>query len=603
MAKPTSALMLEAFQEDALEILKEWEGACVRAPTTDKKETFRSLKRCAHNLKGNAGLIGFDQMKDTIHRLESRLNVIEDSGADPKEPSLRLILLEVERFLRVWIQNMVRDANYVPTDLNVLAKIEIWVPGTAVDGVVTSAVSGAADSSAAPPLSVASDSAKLEKSAGAAQPAAGKAGSSGGSSDDSSGRSSDQAPEAEAFISATDTLRVPSQKLDALIQQVGELTLAQAIVSRGRYEDKLDSGSVREAILLCDKLVRNMRMTVLDLRMLPMLGLYSKLERAAMELSIQLQKPLQLLMDGQDVAVDKAVLNRIFDPLLHLLRNAIDHGLELPAARVKKGKPENGTIHISASIVPHGVSISMKDDGQGLDIDRIFKKGIEKGLVTADQRLSQDEIIQLIFEPGFSTAANVTDVSGRGIGLEVVKKELLNLGGQMSIKTVKDQGTEFVFILPTNVSLIDVLVVMNKGHLYCIPTQDVAEILDVQDMKIEISALYPAMTNLRNRVVPIVPLDTFLKVESSGSTVIDTSNCVLVIHYQDQVIGIRVEGVLEQQQVFVRPLKGYLAKLRNMTGSTVLSNGEPSLIINVKEMADVFFEGKRRGGRVGEQSI
>jgi two-component system chemotaxis sensor kinase CheA len=344
-------------------------------------------------------------------------------------------------------------------------------------------------------------------------------------------------------------------------------------------------------------------MTVLDLRMLPMLGLYSRLERAAMELSIQLQKPLQLLLDGQDVAVDKAVLNRIFDPLLHMLRNAIDHGLETPAERIAKGKVETGTIRISASIVPQGVQISMKDDGRGLDVARIRQKGIEKGLCLPDQKMSESEIINLIFEPGFSTASQVTDVSGRGIGLDVVKKELLNLGGQMEIKTEANKGTEFIFVLPTNVSLIDVLVVMNRGHLYCVPTQDVAEILDVQELKIESSSLYSAMINLRDRVVPILALEDFLRVEAQAKSAIESSHCVLVVHYQDQIMGLRVDGVIEQQQVFVRPLKGYLAKLRNMTGSTVLSNGEPSLILNVKEMADLFFDGKRRGGQLGEQSI
>lgn len=553
--KPKSA-RLAAFEEDALEIMNQWEQALVRAHASSRRDLFQSLKRCSHNLKGNAGLMGFEEMKNAVHRLEDRLIALDDDSSEKIEATLLGIFFEIERFLRTWISQCVLDANYKPDNLNVLSKIEAWTKE--VDRGVSSGTSTAA------PLPELSN--------------------------------------ADLSASNFDFVRIPSQKLDSLIQQVGELTLAQAIVSRGRQTENLDSAAVKEAISLGDKLVRNLRQTVLDLRMLPMAGIYTKLERAAMELSIQLQKPVHFLAEGQDVSVDKAVLNRIFDPLLHMLRNAIDHGLESPKDREAKGKNPQGTIRLTAKVVPGGVQISIQDDGRGLDHQRILKKGIEKGLVKDGQNLSEDAIAGLIFEPGFTTAEQATDISGRGIGLDVVKKELLNLSGQIAIRTVKDRGTEFSITLPTNISLIDVLVIENCGQFYCVPTQDIDEILDVKDLKIESSAAYKKMITLRNLVVPIEDLQKYLKTQqhhnfSTGG------ECVLIVHYKDETIGIRVDGVIDQQQVFVRPLRGYLATLNHVTGSTVLSNGEPSLIINVKGMVDEFIESKRRGERVGEQSI
>ena len=549
--------MIEAFQDDALEILKDWETACLRANSTRRHEFYLALRRCAHNLKGNAGLVGFDQMKDAIHRLEERLISLDESNAKSSEPSLLMIFFEIERFLREWIKHVVADSNYQVPDLNVLAKLEAWSPDVGADG---------------------------------------------------QGPTPAPIPSAptENLFSATETVRLPAQKLDSLIQQIGELTLSQAIVSRARQEDRFDTHAVKDAIAQCDKLVRGLRLTILDMRMLPMVGMYSKLERAAMELSIQLKKPLQFLVDGRDVAFDKAVMNRIFDPLLHVVRNAIDHGLESSEERLSKGKAAMGTIRVASSVVPSGVQIIVRDDGRGLNHEKIRQKAIDKKLILMDQKLTENQILDFIFEPGFSTADKVTDVSGRGIGLDVVKRELLNLGGQLEVKSTPGQGTDFVFTLPTNVSLIDVLVVTDQGNYYCVPTQDVAEILDLQSVQMETSALYAEMTKIRNRVMPIEPLAKFLKIRRPVAPKPDHENpqgCILVINYQDEIMGLRVEGVLEEQQVFVRPVKGYLGTIKHITGSTVLANGDPSLVVNVKQMADEFFEDNRRGARVGELII
>lgn len=547
---------IEAFSEDAAEIMNQWGEACMKAQSGTDGDVFDALMRCAHNLKGNAGLMGFEQLSQSMHRLEDRLTQLHREGSDPTDVSLLAILLEVEKFVRRWLKKLVDDPTYAPENLNVLSKLEAW----------------------------SSDS---ETESGAAAQAA--------------------AAIQEMNLSANEHVRIAAQKLDQLIQLVGELTLAQAIVTHGRNEERLETPAVRDAVGLCDKLVRNLRLTVLDMRMLPMAGLYSRLERAGMELSIYLKKPLKLLLEGQEVAVDKAVLNKIFDPLLHILRNAVDHGLETPEERKRSGKPMSGTVVISAKIMPGGVRISVRDDGKGLDVARIKAKAVERGLLKGTADISDARAYNLIFEPGFSTAENVSRISGRGVGLDVVKREVLNLGGQIDIDSTPGQGTEFVITLPVNISLIDVLVVHNAGSLYCVPTQDIVEVLDVADLRVESSGLYRKMARYHEGVMPIEPVEYFLHQSLRKSTEVEPdgggAGYVLVVNYQGQVIGIGVDAVSHQQQVFVRALKGYMASLPCLTGSTILSNGEPSLIINVKEMANSYFSKLNSGAQVGERTV
>ena len=555
MSEGIDRAQLEAFREDASEIMNEWEAACLKVQSASRDEVFQALMRCAHNLKGNAGLMGFELLSSSMHRLEDRLIELSKSGADPREVSLLAIFLEIEKLISRWLKKMADDPTYVPDSLSVLSKLEAWGTGVSVDGQgpVPAAMGGAQ----------------------------------------------------EVVTPANEQVRIASQKLDLLIQLVGELTLAQAIVSHGRAEDQLETVAVREAIGLCDKLVRNLRLAVLDMRMLPMAGLYGKLERAGMELSIYLKKPLKLLLEGQEVSVDKAVLNKIFDPMLHILRNAVDHGLEMPDERRAKGKPMAGTIIVSASIVPSGVCISIRDDGRGLDIERIKAKAIERGLIQADKEISAERAQHLIFEPGFSTADTLSTISGRGVGLDVVKREVLNLGGQIDIKTTPGHGSEFIITLPVNISLIDVLVVHNKGTLYCVPTQDIAEVLDLSDLKIEKSTVHGQMVRYRERVLPIESVEYFLQQTfvPHAQAEVSPKAYVLVVNYQGQVLGVRVDDVTHQQQVFVRSLKGYMASLPCLTGSTILANGEPSLIINVKEMANSYFSKQNRGVEGGERSL
>lgn len=534
--------MIKAFQEDAHDLLLAWEKCSLAASNTPADKTYESLLRFAHNLKGNAALIGFTELADAVHRLEDGLLHLKSKKVPPAEPKVVAALLDCERGLKKWIDGLVLDNKHQPESMHWLERIEIWGDESRIEAL--------------------------------------------NDQDAENG-------EIKADLQLDQTLRIPAVKVDRLIQLVGELLLAQAIVTRGRVEHRLQAPEVLEAISLSDKIVHNLRNSVLDLRMLPMSILMQRLERAAMELSVKLSKPLRFTASGQEVSLDKVVLERIFDPLMHIIRNAIDHGIEAREQRKNLAKDSVAKIHISADVGATGVIIKVSDDGRGLNIEKIYKRALEKNIVKSTDSLSETEIINLIFKQGFSTAETITDISGRGVGLDVVVKEVHHLGGQLVVDSQQGIGTTFTINLPTNVSLIDVIVVHVADVAYAIPAQELMEVISSHELKFTTSSVYSRMIDLRGRVVPVEPLSQFLPYKMVSQNMdINFEKSLLIVQYQQSLLGLEVDRILGQQQVFVRPLRGYLGRLPWFSGATVLSNGEPCMIINLLALAKDYWSGR-----------
>jgi two-component system chemotaxis sensor kinase CheA len=369
-------------------------------------------------------------------------------------------------------------------------------------------------------------------------------------------------------------------------------------VSRGFNEGNTNTQQVIDALKMSEKLSVDLRQAVLDLRMLPMNGLFTRLERAASELSTRLNKPFHIFTTGHNVAVDKAVLSRIFDPLLHMLRNACDHGLENAEEREKSGKPDQGIIRIEAAVQSGGVSITVSDDGRGLNIEKIRAKAIEKNLISKDQNYSENEIRSLIFRSGFSTTEKVTDVSGRGVGMDVVLREIRMLGGQIEVHSELGKGTEFLITLPSNISLVEAFIIITNQSYFTVPTSDVLEIIDLKNYEIETSSLHKRMIKLRDEIVPLLPLSLFLKFDDRQTNL--EMNYALIVRHHNKMIGLIIDEVVGQQQIFVRPLTGLLAKFPWISGSTILSNGEPAVIINAREIAAEGASGQIEGKKISE---
>jgi len=538
----------DAFREDALNTLDKWGGVCADASTLEPEEIYTRLMRCAHNLKGNAGLMGLDTFSAAVHRIEDALQNLNKKGSDPKDPQTVALFYDIEAFLRDWVINVCIDLRYQPPALAVVERLESWNP---LAGNPEPAIGAPTEPAAFVPTvkKIELDSSKHQD----------------------------------------ENIQLPSKKLDNLIHLVGELTLAQSIVSRGFQDNTLGTTQVRDALKMSEKLSVDLRQAVLDLRMLPMAGLFTRLERAAAELGVRLGKPFHFFTTGHNVSVDKAVLTRIFDPLLHILRNACDHGLEPQEERKAAGKTGPGVVRIEASVKSGGVIIQVTDDGRGINTEKVRAKGIEKGLITEDQKLTEQELFSLIFRPGFSTAEKVTDVSGRGVGMDVVLKEIRMLSGQIEVYSEVGKGSKFTIHLPSNISLVETFIISAASSFFAVPTHDVLEIIDLNDYRVESSSMHKKMIRLRDEIVPLVPLGKFLKFEN----ILDTNNTdqsyALIVRTHSQSMGILINEVIGQQQVFVRPLTGLLSQFPWISGSTILSNGEPAVIVNTKEIANNFF--------------
>jgi two-component system chemotaxis sensor kinase CheA len=322
--------------------------------------------------------------------------------------------------------------------------------------------------------------------------------------------------------------------------------------------------------------------------MQPISNVFQKLERNILDLSKTLNKEVKVELCGSDVELDKTVIERIADPLMHIVRNAIDHGIEDAVARKSTAKPAIGTIQITATKDTFGVEIHIRDDGRGLAVERILAKAKEKGLVKADATLTKEQIFQLIFLPSFSTAEKVTDVSGRGVGMDVVMQSLRDLQGSIRIDSDVGVGTSFYITLPTSVSIIDGMLIVLDGQKYVVPVTAIEEVID---LKSYLGAGHHGMFNLRDQVIPV---ESMAKVISQrGLSKAHKSDALLICKHGDQRLAFTVDAVLDQQQVVIRPLNENIDGVFGLLGGTILGDGEPSLILDVPAMAEKYISSIR----------
>lgn len=382
-----------------------------------------------------------------------------------------------------------------------------------------------------------------------------------------------EAVEASRAAQKTDSVRVPSHRLDELMDQLGELVIAQARLNR-ISADLGDAGlnSTAEEI---ERLVTGLRDATLSIRMLPIELVFGKFRRVVRDLSTELGKDVQLTTLGGETEVDKNVIDSLTEPLVHIIRNSIDHGIESPEARRAAGKSERATVAMRARQAGGEVLISVTDDGKGLDADAIRARGIERGLIAADQDIPEEQLFGLIFEPGFSTAATLSSVSGRGVGMDAVRRVIDDLHGAVEVKSVKGRGTEVTLRLPLTLAIIDGLLVKVAGGPFVLPLSNVEECVELPRDENERQS-GRSILRIRDQLVPFLSLDTlfgFDRVESSERRVVITS-------VEGRRTGLVVDEVIGQYQTVIKPLSLYHRGIEGLAGSTILGDGAVALILD-----------------------
>jgi len=400
-----------------------------------------------------------------------------------------------------------------------------------------------------------------------------------------------QPPAGPAKVSRTQSrslesasIRVSVEKVDELLNLVGELVISQSMVNQvvGQAPPDLIQ-SMQEALITMNRATRELQDRVMAVRMVPLASVFRRFPRVVHDLSAALGKRIQVEISGEDTELDKQMIEQITDPLTHLVRNAVDHGVEMPADRTAAGKPAEGTLRLRAYQEGGNVVIEVGDDGRGLDAERIRRKAVALGLVAADEPLDNERIHALIFAPGFSTAEQVSDVSGRGVGMDVVKRNIESLNGSLAIESVPGRGTTFQIRLPLTLAIVDGLAAGLNGETYILPLLSVVESLQPKDHELKTVAGKGEMIMVRGKPLPLIRLHRLLRVATGVTD--PTRGLVIIVENRGKRLGLLVDELIGQMQVVMKSLETNYQKVEGISAATILGDGQVAFILDVPGLA------------------
>ena len=381
------------------------------------------------------------------------------------------------------------------------------------------------------------------------------------------------------------TVRVDIEKLDVLINQVSELIIAKnSLVSISSTESgNFTSQGFQEQIEYLERITTNLHESVMKVRMVPIESVVNKFPRMIRDLSRSLNKKMELYMTGEDTELDRTVVDQIGDPLQHLLRNSADHGLESAEVRAERGKPEVGTIFLNAYQEGNNVIIQVGDDGNGIDVEAVKAKAVERGVITQEQAdvMTQKEAVNLLFMPSFSMAKKITDISGRGVGLDVVKSNIEALGGDVEVKTQLGEGSTFTVRLPLTLAIIQALLVTIRDEKYAIALASITNIEDIPVNEIKYVEAKEVI-HLRGSVIPLIRLDRVLDIKPKEEE--PENLTVVIVKRGDQQAGLVVDDLIGQQEIVIKSLGKYISGNKLISGATILGDGEVALIIDANTL-------------------
>jgi two-component system chemotaxis sensor kinase CheA len=376
---------------------------------------------------------------------------------------------------------------------------------------------------------------------------------------------------------AASSIRVPAERLDLLVNLVGELVTVQARLSQtAAQREDADLAAIAEEV---ERLTGELRDSALNIRMLPIGSTFSKFKRLVRDLSAELGKEIELTTDGAETELDKTVIEKLNDPLVHLIRNSIDHGVELPEARLAAGKPRHGTVHLAAVHSGDSVLITIADDGAGLDREAIRAKAVERGLIPAAAELSSKELFALIMAPGFSTAKTISSVSGRGVGMDVVKRAIESLRGNIEIASVRGQGTTMTVRIPLTLAIIESLLVRIADDSFMLPLSLVDECVELTREDVQ-QAHGRNLVRVRERLIPYVPLRERFAIAGEAPAI----EQIVITEVNGQRVGFVVDQVIGEHQTVIKSLGRAYKSVEGISGATILGDGSVALILDIPNL-------------------
>ncbi len=399
-------------------------------------------------------------------------------------------------------------------------------------------------------------------------------------------------------VKVSETVRIDVERLDSLMNQIGELVVARTAFNRisslltSKYRDDDDIFALSKTLTNITKITDDLQLDITEARMMPVGTVFTRFPRLIRDLAQKSGKQVNFVVEGQETGIDRSVIEHIRDPLVHLLRNAIDHGIETPDQRKVAGKPKKATIRLAAAHEQSYIAITVEDDGGGINGAALKEKAVSNGVISPDAaaRMDDHEAVDLIFEAGLSTAEKITDVSGRGVGMDIVKSHIEALNGMINVETKLGQGSKFTLKLPLTLATINGLLISSGGVTYAIPLVAVSETLRIQPSEIQ-TVTQRKVIRLRDRVVPLLFLEEVLETGSSNRDP-DGIIHIAVVKMGDRMIGLVVDSFKEPQEVVVKSLGNYIGEVKGIAGASILGTGEVALILDISSLIKLVVMGE-----------
>lgn len=541
---------------------------------------INEIFRAVHSVKGSAGFLGFNRLVDVAHQAENVLNKMRQKEMQATPETIDIILEAVD-VLKSLMKEIKENSggnliNIEPVKMKLSLLLEY-----------SSTAKGGSDEVETTEVGSQKQEVRRKKEEGESQKQ--EARSQKQEQDIAAKSETNQKSETEEKEKSGDhekdkTLRIDTERLDQVMDLVGELVLSRNRLSKILSEiEQLYDGdekikSLIETASNLNLITTDLQLSVMKMRMVPIRKVFNKFPRMVRDIARKADKKIDLRIYGEATEVDKSVIEEIADPLVHIVRNSIDHGVEQPAERIKKGKPETGTITLGAYQEGNYIVIEISDDGKGIDPVVVEKKARERGLIkSTDTRLSSKEIISFIFEPGFSTAEKITDISGRGVGMDVVKTNLGRINGIIDVSSEVGKGTKINLKIPLTLAIIQVLMVKTNGEIYALPLSSILETVRVTRDSIK-TVDGQEILNVRDRLIPLIRLSEVLEIEMDRNK--KDLVYVVLMAIAEKRIGIIVDELCHQEEVVIKSVGSYFSDIKEISGATITGDGKVGLILD-----------------------
>ncbi|MBA3028526.1 MAG: chemotaxis protein CheA, partial [Desulfobacteraceae bacterium] len=385
------------------------------------------------------------------------------------------------------------------------------------------------------------------------------------------------------------TVRVGTHRLDKLVDMVGEMVIAYSMIAQDDIVAKSHNHALQKKVTQTGKIVRELQDLSMSMRMIPLKATFQKMARLVRDVCRKVGKNVNLVTEGEETEIDRNLVDFLNDPLVHMVRNSVDHGIESPEERIKSGKSPVGTIKLSAYHSGGNVVMEISDDGKGLNKDLILKKAVERNLIEKGKILTDREIFNLIFEPGFSTAETVTDVSGRGVGMDVVRKNIETLRGQIEITSEPGKGSVFKIFLPLTLAIIDGMVIRVANETYVLPTESIIRSIKPDPKDISTVFNEGKVLSIQGRLIPLFKLSDLYDIDLKGKN--DDLSLIVIVEDDSSQAGIIIDELVGRQQVVVKSLGESMRGIPGISGGAIMPNGRVGLIIDVGGLVRMVHEG------------